>query len=337
MNYQPEKLFSTQELIILLYKKKWLIVSISVIAAIFFVVYALLLPNYYKSEVVLYPASSSSVSQTLLSINAQSRDILKFGEDEEVEQVQQILESEIIRNTIIQKYDLFKHYDIDLDSKYKTKLLYDTYSDNVSIKRTKYNSIKIQVLDQSPDTAALIANDISDLLDTTMNHLQKTRAIEAFNIVKREYQYLQDDIRKLNDSLTVLRNLGINDYESQAEVLNQALGQAILKGNKKAEAEINKKLAILSKYGSAYVQLSNYLEYQTEQSSILKLKYAEASVDAKQNLSHKFIISKAYPSEKPAYPIRWLIVVGGTLASFILTLLLIAFFEGRKKFINKLD
>jgi len=337
MNYQPEKLFSTQDLLVLLYKKKWLILSVSAISAIFFVIYALLLPNYYKSEVILYPASSSSVSQALLSVNAQSRDILKFGEDEEVEQVQQILESEVIRNTIIKKYNLLHHYDIDTSYKYKIKLLYDTYNDNVSIKRTKYNSIKIQVLDQNPDTAALIANDISDLLDTTMNHLQKTRAIEAFNIVKREYQYLQDDIRKLNDSLTAIRNLGVNDYESQSEVLNQSLGQAILKGNKKAEKEIQQKLNIIAKYGSAYVQLSNYLEYLTEQASILKQKYAEADVDAKQKLSHKFIISKAYPAEKAAYPIRWLIVVGGVLASFILTLLIIAFFKAKKQIVNQLD
>jgi len=287
----------------------------------------LLLPDYYESEVILYPASSSSISQSLLEKNIKSKDILKFGEDEEVEQAQQILQSDLIRERIIEKYNLSKHYKINKNSEYQHSDLLDSYDDNVTVRRTKYNSVRITVLDQNPDTAALIANDIANLLDTTMNHLQKTRSIRAFEIVEKEYRKLELEINMLNDSLTKLRALGINDYESQSEVYNQALAQAILKNNSKAVDALEKRINSFSEYGSSYMQITNYLKFQTEQLSILHSKYAEAKVDVEQNLPHKFIVSEAFAAEKPSYPIRWLVVLIGVFSSLILLTFILLIFE----------
>ncbi len=327
MNYSSEQIFNSKEIAGVLVRNKRTVFLVALVSAILFAVASLLIPDYYESEVIIYPASSSSISQSLLDKNVKSRDILKFGEEEEVEQVQQILQSDKIRMRIIDKYNLANHYQIDEDSDYKTSKLLDTYDENVTIRRTKYNSIRIRVLDQNADTAALIANSISNLLDTTMNFLQKNRALKAFKIVEKEYKKLQSDINSLNDSLTRLRTLGINDYESQSEVFNQALAQAILKGNRPAIESLEKKIELLAKYGSSYTQLSNYLEFQTEQLSILHSKYAEAKVDLEQNLPHKFVVSEAFPAERPVYPIRWLIVLGGMFASLILLTFLLLIFE----------
>lgn len=326
MNYNPERIFNSKEILWVLIRNKRIVIGISFLAAVVFSTISLLLPDYYESEVILYPASSSSVSQSLLERNIKSKDILKFGEEEEVEQVQQILQSDLIRMRIIEKYNLSNHYKIDHKSKYQHSDLLDTYDENVSVRRTQYNSVRITVLDQNPDTAALLANDIANLLDTTMNYLQKTRSIKAFEIVEKEYLKLQTEINKLNDSLTILRSYGVNDYESQSEVYNQALAQAILKGSKSAENALEDKLKTLAKFGSSYMQISNYLEFQTEQLSILYSKYAEAKVDVEQDLPHKFIVSKAFAAEKPIYPVRWLIVLIGVLSTlFLLTFVLLIF------------
>ncbi len=327
MNYNPEKIFNAKEILNVLLRNKKTVLFVSFLAAIVFSVIALFLPDYYESEVILYPASSSSVSQSLLEKNIKSKDILKFGEDEDVEQAQQILQSDLIRERIISKYHLAEHYKISKNTEYQKSDLLDCYDDNVTIRRTKYNSVRITVVDESPDTAALIANDISNLLDTTMNYLQKTRSEKAFRIVENEYQKLQAQINLLNDSLTSLRALGVNDYKSQSEVFNQALAQAILKNNSKAVKALENKINTLSEYGSSYIQISNYLEFQTEQLSILHSKYAEAKVDVEQNLPHKFIVSKAFPAERPTYPIRWLIVLLGVFSSLVLLTFILLIFE----------
>ena len=47
----------------------------------------------------------------------------------------------------------------------------------------------------------------------------------------------------------------------------------------------------------------------------METSYEQAESDANSYLSHKFIVEKAYPAEKKAYPIRWLIVVLSTFIS----------------------
>jgi len=179
--------------------------------------------------------------------------------------------------------------------------------------------------------AADIANDIASLIDTTMNRMQKERAQKAFSIVEKEYLDLKKQIDLLEDSLRQLRELGINDYESQSEVFNTAYVKAIAAGNKNELKILDEKIKILSKYGGAYVSIRDFLEYEKKQLSEIKEKYAEAKVDAEQNLPHKYIVNYAFKAEKETYPIKWLIIVTSTVATFVLALILLLIFETVKK------
>lgn len=314
--------FDSVDLILYLWDRKWPIIGITTVAAIVSVIVALLIPVKFKSEVILFPAAASSVSHDLLSSNISKKEILKLGEDEEVEQLLQVLQSDEIRNRIIEKYDLMNHYEIDSSSKYPVTTLHKEFSENISYTPTKFMSVRITVMDTDPVIAANIANDISNLVDTIRNKMQTERAIEALHLVEKEYFTLRDQIQQLEDSLNVLRSYGVVDYESQAEVLTDAYGQAIIQGKYEAARKLEAKLDILAKYGGAYVSIRDYLEFEKKQLSNLKAKYAEALVDATQKLPTKFVVNKAVEAEKKSYPTRWLIVVLSTFSAFILTVLL---------------
>ena len=87
---------------------------------------SLLIKEKYKSTVVLFPTTTNSISKALLDENNyQKTDILQFGEEEEAEKMLQILNSDEIRSTICQKYDLMKHYNIDSTDKFKRTKLYE--------------------------------------------------------------------------------------------------------------------------------------------------------------------------------------------------------------------
>lgn len=192
-------------------------------------------------------------------------------------------------------------------------------------------SVRIEVLDRDAQMAADIANDITMLIDTTINRMQKERAQQAFKIVEREYYDLKNQIFQLEDSLRVLRELGINDYESESEVFNTAYVKAIATGNKNELKILEDKIKILSKYGGAYVSIRDFLIHEKKQLSETKEKYAEAKVDAEQNLPHKYIVNYAYKAEKETYPIKWLIALTSTSAAFILALVLLLVFDKVKK------
>ena len=255
-----------------------------------------------------------------MSSQLSSKAVATFGEEEEVEQMLQVLHSDEIKEEVITKFNLIDHYDIDASSKYPQTALAREYKSNISYSRTEFMSVEITVLDKDKNKAAAIANTIGDLLDSAMNNIEKQRAHKGLEIVRAEYFLKKSEMLALEDSMKLLREFGVYDYESQSEVFNTSYAEAIAMGNTKAIEAIEKKLHVLAKYGGAYVSIRDYLKEETKQLSLLKAKYAEAKVDAEQIMPHKFVVNKAVPAEKKSYPIRWLIVMIATFGSAIFSL-----------------
>ncbi len=279
----------------------------------------------FKSVTILYPTSTNSISKILLSTNFQtSKDLLEFGEDEQTEQMLQVLNSNKIRDKIIEKYDLMNHYGIKPGEKYRNTKLYETYESRIKFRRTEYTAVKITVLDESPAIAANIANDIAELFDSTMNAMRKEVSRKAFKIVEAEFFQLRNEVQQMEDSLNSLRRLGIHDYESQAEMINQQLAIELARGNRTGIKALEEKLEILAQYGGYYVSIRDMLEFERKQLSQIKAKYEEAKVDATQNLPHKFVVTSAYEAERKSYPIRWLIMLITLTSTFMLVLLILA-------------
>ncbi|MDR0970200.1 MAG: hypothetical protein LBM67_06665 [Lentimicrobiaceae bacterium] len=289
-----------------------LIVSILVSSPLF-------IDPLYKSTVILYPTSTNSISKILLNTNIQTdKDLLEFGETEQTEQMLQVLNSNKIRDRVIEQFDLMNHYGVKENSKYRYTNLYKQYENKIKFRRTEYTAVKITVMDKDPLLAAEIANEIAELFDSTMNQMQKQVARKAFDIVEKEYLNLSAYISQMEDSLNELRQLGIYDYETQAEMYTQQLAIQLARGNKSAIKAIEEKLELLGKYGGGYLSLKQTLEYELLQLTLLRAKYEEAKVDATQDIPQKFIVTSAYPAEKKSYPIRWLIVAISLASTFLL-------------------
>ncbi len=320
--------FNSTNFFIFLWNWRKTLIIVTLASAILSAAASFLITPKFKSTVILFPTSSNSISKALLSENPGNKtDILDFGEEEQAEQLLQILNSSIIRDKVIQRFDLAKHYNIKADAKFKNTYLNLEYKDNISFKRTEFMAVEISVLDKDPKMAADIANTISNLLDSTKNAMQKERAIRGFEIVKTNYESIQKEIAYINDSLKIIREKGINDYETQAEMTNQELAIQIGKANKAGIKSLNAKLDTLSKYGGIYVTLRNLLVYKIEQLSRVKSKYDEAKIDAEEYMPQKFVVDSAYIAEKKTTPVRWLIVLVSSFSAFMLSILVLIFIE----------
>ncbi|PCJ22713.1 MAG: hypothetical protein COA97_13065 [Flavobacteriales bacterium] len=322
---------NSANLFVFFYKWRKPLLIVTLVAIISSVVVSLLIENKYESTVVMFPTTTSSISKALISEhNNGKQDVLRLGEEEEAEQMLQILYSDEIRNRIIDKYNLAQHYDIDDDVDYKFTKLQREYESNVTFNRTKFMSVEITVLDHNADTAAMIANDIANFLDTVKNRMRREVALQALEIVEDEYNNQAGYIQELDDSLELIRNLGIINVRAQTERLTEQMAIAILQGKKSATKALKAELDTLSKYAGIFTNIQEQILLEQERLVLLRSKYREAKVDAERYLQHKFIVNNAYPAEKKSYPIRWLIVVVSTFSSFLLTLVCILFFESIK-------
>ncbi len=330
--------FSSLSLIYFLWRWRKLLFIITGTAIIISAVVSLLITPKYESKVILFPTSTNSISKALLSQNAgPEKDIMEFGEEEQTEQLLQVLHSSLIRDRIVEKYDLYTHYEIDPESRYRQTNLIKEYNSNITFSRTKYMAVEISVMDKDPQIAADIANDIAALLDSVMNDMQRERSMEAFQIVETTYHDLESDIQRREDSLAWLRSKGVFDYESQSERIFETLTKEIAKGNTPGINALRNELDTLAKYGGAYVSIRDALEYDKKQLTEVRMKYEEAKIDAEKFLPHKFVVDRAYKAEKKVYPVRWIIVVVSTISTFFLSIIAIIVFENIKQFLDTKD
>ncbi len=322
--------FDSSNLVIFLYKWRkplFIIMVVAVVVSWFFSSPWFITPKF-KSTVIMFPASSSSISKSLLNEQSvKGQDITAFGEDDQAEQLLQILNSNKIRDRVMRKFDLMRHYDIDSTSEIKYSNLFKEYDNNITFRRTEFMAVQISVNDKDPQVAADIANTIASLLDSAKNDMMRQRSVKGFKVVEAEYKAMKAEKNQIVDSLIALGSLGVNDVEYQSQVLNQQFAIALMNGNKTAQAALQKKLDILGKYGGIYMALKNSLEYKTEQLSLLETKYKHAKVDAEENLPQKFIVSDAYKAERKTYPVRWLIIMVSTIAALFMSIIVIMIME----------
>ena len=192
-------------------------------------------------------------------------------------------------------------------------------------------SVMVEVLDKDPQMAADIANDLAILVDTVFHRMIKQRAFEAFKLVEKEYLAIQENLKEMQDSLTQIRKLGINHYETQAERYYEAYAKALLDDNLQAARALANKINVLSEYGSQYVSLRDQLGHETARLSRVKQRYAEARVELEQNLSYTFIVNSAVAPEKKAYPKKSLIVMASVLSAFLIGLIILIINENLRK------
>ena len=326
--------YNAFDLISFAWEKKWILIGVSFIAFVASIIISLNITPRFKSTVVMFPAASVSVSKNLVETNvitSDTKDILTLGEDEEAEQLLQILSSGQVRDHIIKKFGLMQHYKINPEKDaYPYTRLMKKYKGNVSFRRTQFLSIEIEVLDEDPQMAADIANEIAFYVDTVFANIKKSRALEAYHIVEKEYNESTDMIMELTDSLKTIRSLGVQDYKSQSEGLNKAYAEALAAGKTEVVKTIEKQLEVMAKYGGIYVELDFKLEWEVERNSMLKAKLAAAKVNMESTMSNVFIVDKAEKSERKAVPKRSIIVIMSTLSTFILTLLILLIIDNIK-------
>lgn len=308
---------ATNELLLFIYKNRIILLITALVAGVASIVYSLMIPVLYESTAVVFPAATSTVSFSEQR-NAKAG-AMDFGEEESAEQLIQILQSSRVRNRIINQFDLAKVYDLDPKKAHFNYKLGEEYSDHISFERTRYGSVNISVLDQSPKLASNIANKIVQLIDTVKNELIKERTIPAFQINKRKIDELKVSLDKLVAEMDSLSQLGVVNAEARANLFS-AMNKA---SNSKDKEFFRNQIKVNQQYGARYDALADLREFRIERMTEQEVSYEQSESDANEDFNHKFVVEKAFPSDKKAKPKRMIIVLVSTVAAVIFMLIVL--------------
>ena len=304
--------YNNISLIQLIFKRKWHILIITAIAACCGAIFSssTFITPLYRSEAIAYPAN-----------------IAPYSEESETEQMLQIINSQSIVDSIIEKYDLWTHYGIDPNYEYAKSYMMYLYHERIKISKTPYDAVSIVVNDKDPVTACNIAKDILYFYDQKIKTLHSIKTAEVLNMYAKQLEVKQQDLDSWKQRLVELgTNYGIANYEQQSREVTKAY----LAGSPKA-AELMHNLEI---YGPEQIDLENKIYFETESFADVKETYEQSLRFFLGDLSYSNIITEPYPADKKAYPVRWVIVVISGLGAMLISILAIFIIENRKKFIS---
>ncbi|MBK7270157.1 MAG: hypothetical protein IPI07_11845 [Flavobacteriales bacterium] len=262
-------------------------------------------------------------------------DILALGDEQDAEQLLQILHSDRVRDHITEKYHLADVYRIEADNPHIRTELRESYEEHFKFEYTKFGSVRVEVLDEDAQRAADMANDVAALVDTVWKAMGQERAGKGLAVVAENVHRIEKELIVVEDSMRVLRRLGVHDYHTQSERYNEYMGAAIVKGDMRAVKEFEERFKVLAEYGGPYTALQDRFYNEMKRLTTLRMKMDQARADMESDLPHKFVVNRAQPADKKSYPVRWLVVVVSTISAFLLALLLIVVQENIKKITDR--
>ncbi|MES2591484.1 MAG: hypothetical protein V4608_06340 [Bacteroidota bacterium] len=309
MNEYTQNNYSILKLI-----KKWkihfLIVTIvSIVLAVILSSSYFISPRY-KSFALIYPSN-----------------IIPYSSESPSEQLLQLLESADIRNSVIKKFNLGIHYDIDTSNETGYSDLVNEYLSNVEVKRTQFNSIEISVFDTDPKTASKMVTEIIHSLNLKARSLQREKTKEVVVIFKNQLIVKKQQVDSINTILQELRvKYQLLDYDVQVKEVTKNYLKALSSGaRKEGLKDIDVMMRNLEEKGGEYNEMKQTFDVILESYNSTKLEYDKAISDLNKDLTYTNIVSEPFPADKKSYPIRWLIVAGAVFSAnlFLLAVLII--------------
>lgn len=266
----------------------------------------------YKSFAVLYPAN-----------------IIPMGNETPTEQMLQVLESDVIRDSVTGLYHLYDTYGIDQNGASAKSTLIKQYQESVTARKTEYESVVVEVLDKDPVQAHNMVQSIIYFFNGKERLMQQEKAMELVKILDRQLFKKRAEMDSMEAILTGIRqNYGILDYSLQTEYATERYLQVISTPSQKTNAkEIEPLLNALKEKGGEFMALNEHLWRVRGGYNDLKEQLEAAQRDVEKTLTYCNVITNPVVADKKSYPIRWLIVTVSVLSTLLLSVLSLSIAE----------
>ncbi|MGM0566446.1 MAG: Wzz/FepE/Etk N-terminal domain-containing protein [Bacteroidota bacterium] len=313
-----ENYFSNKNVILILWKWKWHLITVVAVAILLGAIFSskLFITPKFDSRAVIYPSN-----------------VAPYSDESETEQMIQWLQSRDIKDSMIKRYDLGRHYEIDTGYKYYyTTLLYE-YNQNVSISKTQYESIEIEVLDKNPVQAKEMVESILELLNNKIRRIHESKFDEVLELNQRMVAKKKKEVDSVKQVLTELgMDYGLFETESQAREVTEGYLRTVDGSSANINhSGVQKLKKALEEKGGEFMINESYVTGLMAGYSEIKRDYDMAYKNANRKFTYTNTVTSPFVSDKKAYPVRWLIVVYSVVAALILAVIVIAVLENKKR------
>ena len=280
-----------------------LLIGIALVAGVLAAVFssAAFITPKYESTAVIYPSN-----------------VWEYSDETALEQLQQYLESNIIRDSIVNKFNLYQEYDIDtadINAKTWVKL---GYGEHISVSETQFESIRITALSVDPVKAKNIVTEIIHQLNLLVTRINREKVGEVVVYRKK----LADEKKaQIDSTLSIINKMSseynLMEYGAQSERVTEGYLNSLKSGKGGTFKEIEKLFNDVSAHGPEFRALLKLLEYNTFEYNERLVQYEISKSDYNKKVTYSNLLVEPEVNNKKAYPVRWLIVALSMIGSLV--------------------
>lgn len=311
--------FDNQNLLETLWKWKKHLIVVGILAVVlsgFFSSSTFIKPKY-KSTARIYP----------------SNNIYVFSDESQSEQLLEIINSQDIKLRVIDAFNLSEVYNINKQEPQYMSYMLAEFNDNVSFKKTEYETVEIQVLDTDPKRACAMCDSIINFLDQKVRSIHRIKYEEVAKIAKKDLGIVTHQSDSVLEKLNEMRKeYKILDYESQVKEVTRGMVKVLAeqKKNTSGGKELEQWMKNLSEKGGEYEILYKYQKSLISQMDSLKKVYNQSMSSVNKKIVFGQRVQNPIPADKKSYPVRWLIVLVSTFSALFVAMLIILLLENKK-------
>jgi capsular polysaccharide biosynthesis protein len=311
--------FDNQNLLEIFWKWKKHLIIVGILAIV--------LSGLFSSSLFIQPKFKST-ARIYPSFN-----IYTYSDESESEQLLEICNSLDIKFKVIDAFNLSEVYKINKqDPLYQTYILSE-FNDNVSFKKTEYETVEISVLDTDPKRACSMCDSIISFVNEKINSLHRVKFEEVARSSGIGLKKVNREIDSLEQKLNFLRGTyKILDYESQSAQITKGMVKILSEGKKNTAGgkELEQWMKNLEEKGGEYDLLAKEQKNSISERDSIKTVYDRSMSNVKSNLVFGHKVQSPVPADKKSYPVRWLIVLMSTFAALFAAMLVILVLENQK-------
>ncbi|HLG02565.1 MAG TPA: Wzz/FepE/Etk N-terminal domain-containing protein [Bacteroidia bacterium] len=264
--------------------RRWKAITIIVVASLAAAaVITLCTPKQYLASAIVFPAHSNSVESVIENPT--------FGYDIEADRLVQMLQSDVVFDSICRHFRMVEYYDIDQNNPdWRDRLLLE-YNEDVNFQRTQYMSIVISARTRNPELSADIVNYIIDISNEIRNRIYKQNILIAYQAIEKEYLAKRTLVDGMEKEIAILRS------KATAELVVVPNSPFVIqaKGDR-ASSELNTQLE----------RAMNMYIYEQSRLNDISARYEKAKAQYERPVTQVFVLDRAIPSYKKVSP-SWIV------------------------------
>jgi hypothetical protein len=311
------KFFQNLELVKVLQRRRLHLLAAVVMAAILSMVFSgerFITPKY-KSTAYVYPVN-----------------IIPYSMETPTEQLLQLFSSSDVREMMVQRFRLPDYYEVDTTSSSGKSRLFLLYDEHVTVRRTEYESVRIDILDKDPVMASEMVAELIHFVDLKARAVQREKTAEVVRIYADQLRQKKMQLDSISELLSEVRiRYGLLDYKVQTkEVTKSYLKLASDNAPVSQYRGVDSMYRHLQYRGGDLIALSSQEKSLLEDYNTIKTNYDQAVSDMTKELTYTNVMANPFPADSKSYPVRWVIVLVSMLATFLLSFICFTIIDRKK-------